>query len=237
MDETTRERRWRIGELAEATGLTVRTLHHYEQIGLLSPADRSEGGHRLYDEHDVRRLYRIRALRELGLSLEEIGRTLESDGAGLHDVLGAHLAQVDAELARLGRLRVRLERAREHTDGLDAEELLGTIEAMTRLESHVDARLAEGAPTEDLATIWRALGDELRACRDAGEPPTSPRVLALARRMQARLQTFAAGDPAVLDALGRFRRGTARFDQSGWDAELLRYMDRALSALEQEEDA
>ena len=68
----TDERRWRIGELAAATGLTVRTLHHYDAVGLLAPAERSAAGHRRYTSADVHRLYRVVALRQLGLSLEEI---------------------------------------------------------------------------------------------------------------------------------------------------------------------
>src|SRR6185369_5694526 len=96
-------RSWRIGELAEATGLTVRTLHHYEHIGLLAPDSRTEGRQRLYDEDDVRRLYRIRALRDLGLSLADIGRMLDDDRAALADLLRAHRARVDAEIDRLGR--------------------------------------------------------------------------------------------------------------------------------------
>jgi DNA-binding transcriptional MerR regulator len=65
---------WKIGELARRTGLTVRTLHHYDEIGLLSPAERSDGGHRVYDEADVQRLYRIVSLRSLGFPLDAIAR-------------------------------------------------------------------------------------------------------------------------------------------------------------------
>ena len=83
-------RHWRVGELAEATGLTVRTLHHYEHIGLLAPAARTEGHQRLYDELDVQRLYRIRALRDLGLSLAEVGEILDREGGALVDILRAH---------------------------------------------------------------------------------------------------------------------------------------------------
>jgi MerR family transcriptional regulator, thiopeptide resistance regulator len=69
-----RDRTWRIGELAREAGLTVRTLHHYDQLGLLSPLSRTEGGHRCYTSGDVRRLHRIVALRSLGISVEERGR-------------------------------------------------------------------------------------------------------------------------------------------------------------------
>jgi MerR family transcriptional regulator, thiopeptide resistance regulator len=76
---------WRIGELARESGLTVRTLHHYDQLGLLSPLSRTERGHRCYTSGDVRRLHRIVALRSLGISLEEIGMVLdgEPDPVGL----------------------------------------------------------------------------------------------------------------------------------------------------------
>ena len=55
---------WKVGSLASATGLTVRTLHHYDHIGLVSPSGRTPSGHRLYEESDVRRLYQVLALRQ-----------------------------------------------------------------------------------------------------------------------------------------------------------------------------
>ncbi|WP_152361690.1 MerR family transcriptional regulator [Microlunatus speluncae] len=70
---------WRVGALSTATGLTVRTLHHYNQIGLLTPAGRSGGGHRLYSADDVRRLMIIVILRRAGLGLAEIKRVLDRD--------------------------------------------------------------------------------------------------------------------------------------------------------------
>src|SRR6266540_480829 len=72
----------RIGELAAATGLTVRTLHYYEEIGLLIPSGRTNAGHRLYDDTDVARLYRICLLRRLGLPL-----VVYADIAAAHDWL------------------------------------------------------------------------------------------------------------------------------------------------------
>ncbi|WP_155341076.1 MerR family transcriptional regulator [Acrocarpospora corrugata] len=87
-------RRWGVGELARATGLTVRALHHYDQIGLLTPRERTPSGHRRYTEHDLRRLYRIRALTALGLSLDEISSVLadqSDDLTALHTLLTTQL--------------------------------------------------------------------------------------------------------------------------------------------------
>jgi DNA-binding transcriptional MerR regulator len=75
-------RQLRVGEVAKATGLTVRALHHYDDIGLLVPSARSEAGYRLYSDGDVARLYRILALRAVGFTLEEqvpgrLARTVE----------------------------------------------------------------------------------------------------------------------------------------------------------------
>ena len=101
------DRTWRIGELARETGLTVRTLHHYDQLGLLSPLSRTEGGHRCYTSGDVRRLHRIVALRSLGISLAEIGTLLdgEPDPTGL---LRRQLDVVEDRIRRACDLRARL---------------------------------------------------------------------------------------------------------------------------------
>lgn len=69
MDETHRS----IGEVAKATGLTVRALRHYDAIGLVRPSDRTGAGYRLYDD-DLARLARVVALRQLGLGLEQVAR-------------------------------------------------------------------------------------------------------------------------------------------------------------------
>src|SRR4051812_20077959 len=89
--------RWRVGDLARMTGLTVRTLHHYEEIGLLAAAARTESGHRLYDEASVERLYRICVLRNLGIPLSGI-RGLIGDDASVVSVLHQHLAHVEQQV-------------------------------------------------------------------------------------------------------------------------------------------
>src|SRR3954468_22990308 len=93
-----------VGELASASGLTVRTLHHWDDIGLLRPAERSGAGHRRYSSKDVERLYRIVALRRLGLPLDQVGAALTVEGPDVQAAVEAHRTRVKHELARLRRL-------------------------------------------------------------------------------------------------------------------------------------
>ncbi|GGL47220.1 hypothetical protein GCM10011588_72600 [Nocardia jinanensis] len=99
MDETGIERAWKVGELAVEAGLTVRTLHHYDHIGLVRPAGRTDIGHRLYTGADVQRLYQVLALRQLGLGLDQIAHVLAGTVA-MARVLATHrdclAAQVSA---------------------------------------------------------------------------------------------------------------------------------------------
>jgi DNA-binding transcriptional MerR regulator len=148
---------WRVGELAARTGLSVRTLHHYDAIGLLVPAARSEAGHRRYDAADVRRLYRVLALRQLGLPLERIAAVLEGEDGDPLETVRRHLADVDAELARIGRLRSTLAAivvACEADEQPSPEAFLTAIEEMT-----MRSRYFTPDQQEQLARRREALGD------------------------------------------------------------------------------
>jgi DNA-binding transcriptional MerR regulator len=70
-------RAYQVKQAAELAGVSVRTLHHYDAIGLLVPSGRTEAGYRLYDDDDLLRLQQIQIGRELGLPLEEIRRSLD----------------------------------------------------------------------------------------------------------------------------------------------------------------
>lgn len=68
----------KIGEVAERTGLSLRSIRHYDDVGLVPPSGRSEGGFRLYTEADVQRLLRVMRITPLGFSLEETARLLDA---------------------------------------------------------------------------------------------------------------------------------------------------------------
>ncbi len=95
-----------VGRVAALSGVTIRTLHHYDEIGLLSPGGRSAAGYRLYEESDVERLQQILFYKELGFDLEEIATIIDDPGT---DALG-HLRRQRALLTeRIGRLSAMVE--------------------------------------------------------------------------------------------------------------------------------
>jgi MerR family transcriptional regulator, thiopeptide resistance regulator len=66
-----------VGRVADLSGVTVRTLHHYDEVGLLSPGGRSAAGYRVYEDRDLERLQRILFYRELGFTLDEISTIVD----------------------------------------------------------------------------------------------------------------------------------------------------------------
>lgn len=124
---------WKVGALAKATGLTIRTLHHYDEVGLLQPSARLAGGHRLYDAADVARLYRIIRLRQLGFPLSQISEVLEQPEWQLAPAIERHLTEARRRAALAAGLCARLtamtaELAQQ--DDPSPEQLFSTVEEM-----------------------------------------------------------------------------------------------------------
>ncbi|RDJ56058.1 MerR family transcriptional regulator, partial [Acinetobacter baumannii] len=98
----------KVGELAKQTGLTVRALHHYDDIGLLQPSARSDAGYRLYTPKDITRLHQIQALRGLGMSLAEIYTVLEDPNLALLPIIDRQIQAIDQRLTEQKKLRNQL---------------------------------------------------------------------------------------------------------------------------------
>ena len=217
--------RWSVGELARASGLTVRALHHWDAIGLLAPSERSGAGHRRYTGADVQRLYRVLALRRLGLPLAEVAEVLEREGPDLRGAVERHLARVEAELAAQGRLRDRLTRLLEalERDGVPAgDDLIDAIEVMTMHEQYYTpeqlGQLAERRDAlgpdgmERAQRAWAELLAEVRSEMDAGTDPADPRAQALGARWRELVEQFTGGDPGLRASLER------QYEQEGAEA-------------------
>lgn len=211
---------WKVGELAARTGLTVRALHHYDALGLLSPSGRTasdhNSGHRLYTEADVARLHQILCLKNLGFSLELVKEYLSRADYDPREVVRLHLAEVRRRAAELGALANKLEAlagALDAADAVSADTFLETIEVMAMVEKYYtpeqleqlkarkeevgDARIAE------VQAEWPRLMAEVQAEMTAGTDPADPKVQALARRWVGLVNEFTGSDPGIFKSLSK----------------------------------
>src|SRR5271165_6608829 len=94
-----RDEALRVGELAKRTGLTIRTLHHYDEIGLVKPSRHGESGYRLYTAVDLARLQQVLSLKQLGFSLEEVRDCLDSPDFSPRDLIERHIERLREQMA------------------------------------------------------------------------------------------------------------------------------------------
>src|SRR4051794_31999887 len=183
----------KVGELARRTGLTVRTLHHYDEIGLLRPSLHTGSGHRLYAAGDVARLQQVLSLRQLGFSLEEVRDCLDRPGFSPLEVIRLHVARLREQVALQRKLCERLEAIAalfRAAAEVSADEFLRTIEVMTMVEKDYTpeqrkqfeevGKLVGPEEIQAVQEAWTALLAEVRASRDLD--PASPQAQDLARR-------------------------------------------------------
>jgi DNA-binding transcriptional MerR regulator len=205
---------WKVGELARNTGVSVRALHHYDEIGLLTPSLRTAAGHRLYSRSDIERLQQIQSLRLMGMSLDESRRLLDGAVASPLQVIHLHLARLREQIAMQKRLAARLGTLAQHLDGSDTVslvEICQTIEEMMTMEKYFspeqlevleERRIKVGeARMKSVGDDWNVLIPQVRTAMDHGIDPTSPEVLELARRWQSLVHEFTGGDPALAKAV------------------------------------
>jgi DNA-binding transcriptional MerR regulator len=134
----TDQRTWRVGELAEQTGLTVRALHHYDEIGLLAPSLHNSAGHRRYTGDDVRRLHHVIALRGFGFALAEIAELLDETTIDPRALFSRQLDQVSEQIAASIRLRHQLRRALNTIDAEhepSSQTMIELIEVMIAMQN------------------------------------------------------------------------------------------------------
>ncbi len=134
---------YQIHELAAKAGITVRTLHHYDRIGLLHPSRHSPAGYRLYDDNAALRLQQILFYRELGLPLAEIGALLDAPDFDLIKTLGSHREELDKRIARLQKLRRTVDNTLAYVKGENSMEKAGIFEGFSTEEEEYYSKEAE----------------------------------------------------------------------------------------------
>jgi DNA-binding transcriptional MerR regulator len=240
----------KVGELAKRTGLTVRTLHHYDEIGLLRPSLHTAAGYRLYAAADVARLQQVVSLRQLGFSLDEIRDCLDRSGFSPLEVVRLHAARLREQIECQRKLCERLDALAEHfhTAGeVSADEFLTTIEAMTMIEQYYTPEQLDSLKkrSEDAAALGRNLAQEgaaawadlyaqLRAEMEKGNDPADPRVQALEQRRQELIRAFTGGDASIEQSLKKLwtEQGDKLAAQYGYDPKLMEYADKVRAAAE-----
>lgn len=238
-------RHYKVGELAHRAGVSVRTLHHYEEIGLLVPSARTPSGHRLYEPADVARLARITALTGLGFSLEQVRTALADDAWSPARLVAEHLARARELLADQAALCTRLEQLRDAlAAGPDDPEILfQTMEVMTMIEKYYTqeqlealARRRQELGDDAIAAVqdeWTQLFAELAAHQQRGTPPDAPEVQALARRSRELIRMFTGGDPGIAASLSRmYAENPPERIHPGFDPAVFTYLQQATAHLD-----
>jgi len=237
---------FRILEFAKLAGVTVRALHHYDRLHLLSPAHRSERGYRLYSQDDLGRLERILALRYLGLSLHEIAMLLNTPVGHGAESLTLTLARQRAALGErrngLDRVLRAIELAQQRAqDPAEPEWLLyQTILKEIQMQEATDwtekyyspkaiealrERRASMTPEQyvDVGTRWRALMADVQSAVDREVPPDSAEGRALVARWMRLGDEFTMGNPEILEGYQSLHKDEIHWPQDE-KAAMLRVM-------------
>ncbi|TFI27597.1 MerR family transcriptional regulator [Streptomyces sp. 4R-3d] len=221
-----------VGQVAVFAGITVRTLHHYDEIALLSPSGRNHAGHRRYDDADLDRLQRILFYRELGFPLDEVAVLLDDPDADPQEHLRRQHELLSARIAELQKMAEAVEHAMEAKKmginlspeekfevfggkdperyGEEAEQRWGGTPGYEETQRRV-ARYTKDdwKRMQDEVADWGARYDALM---EAGEPPTGERAVAMAEEHRQHItKWFYDCTPEIHRGLGDLYVSDERF--------------------------
>lgn len=232
---------WKIGELAQKTGLTVRALHHYEAIGLLVPSLRADNNYRLYTREDLVRLQQIVALKELGFTLEKIADTLQGRAYTPVEMLDLQMEGLRRQMASQKKLMERLDgfaRLLKSRESPAAEDLLQAIRLSNAVHSYHTEEQNEAIrkrgeklgrkglmkAENDWATLIAAVQGEM----DKGTDPKSPVARKLAKKWMDLVNAFTGGDPKVAENLRKMYENEPAARHFGPPKEMRDFVDKAM---------
>lgn len=228
-----------VGELARLAGVSVRTLHHYQEIGLLLPSARSSSGYRLYGAQEVVRLQQITSLREIGLSLAAIRDFLDDDENSPATCLSVHIAALDEQIARQTNLRDRLNlllQDVERQGQVDQNQVLSALREINDVAKHFSSvqieqlkQRADKLGEECLVvaqTTWTQVLETFRELATNGATPTSAPAQEAAKLALQLIAEFSGNDAAIENGVAaKYREEGAEkifskhgmpYDEAGW---------------------
>jgi len=213
-------------EFADLAGVTVRTLHHYDRVGLLKPGRRTAAGYRLYQDRDFERLEQVVALKYLGMSLQQIRSLLSGGTIGLRDALRMQRRLLTEKRQMLDRAIQAIKEAERAPEPAALRKIIEVIEMETsndwmskyhteESKAKVEARKHLWSPElqERVSRQWNELFADVEAA--LGEDPSSPKAQALAARWKELVEGFTGGDPDITASVGRMWQ-----DRANWPADM-----------------
>ncbi len=236
----------KVGELAKRAGLSIRTLHYYDEIGLLRPCTTTSSGHRVYRAEELARLQRIKSFRQLGFSLDEIRACLDAPDFSPHRVVELHINRLREQIREQERLVGLLETLDASFAAgaiASADELIRAIESMTTLEREFTAdQRAEiqerGARlgrdhVRAVEREWPGLIARMRAAMLRGDDPASDEVRGIAARWRELVREFTGGNAEIARKVSAgYINDPERMKRVGLDPPLFVYANRAIRALD-----
>lgn len=231
---------YKVGVVAKKTGLTVRTMHHYDQIGLLEPSSETEAGHRLYTDSDIVRLHQIILLKQLGFTLEEIKGMLNNADYHSKEMLAVQISRLDEQINQLVNLRNRLQDIVELVGvggHVSSEHFLMTIQMMNMIasphfsEKHKEEMISKYKrmdPNElkNSHSAGKQLFARFRELMERGKLPHDEEVVPLARRWIIEVESVVP-EGIVQSAERYYSENLTEAIASGMDRELYLFIKEA----------
>jgi MerR family transcriptional regulator, thiopeptide resistance regulator len=236
----------KVGELAKRTGLSVRALHYYDEIGLLQPSTLTDSGHRLYGAAELVRLQQIKSLRQLGFSLDEIRACLDTPQFSPQRVIELHVKRLREQIGEQERLVALLETlSASFAEGsvASADDFVVAIEGITMVDrlfsveelAEIKAR-GERLGREHIRSVemeWPSLIAKVRAEMLAGTDPANERVRPLAARWRELVREFTGGNPSIENKVrAAYVRDPELMQRAGLDPQLFAFANAAIRALD-----
>lgn len=231
----------KIGELARETGVSVRTLHHYDEMKLLTPSKRGGSGHRIYDKNDVVRLHHILSLKRLNLTLQEIRDIIGKENTDIAILLDRNIEALEEEIAEKRTTLDTLRGTRQfllYKAEVDLRELTNLIKDISLAQKYFNEdqlSLMEDRETHIGAREMSNILDELpQIAADIREavaqklPPSDSKVLTVVKRWSEITEAL-VGDNEEIEAAAQKMLGDhpELLERHDWTEEMLEYMRKA----------
>ncbi|QDP72425.1 MerR family transcriptional regulator [Legionella israelensis] len=205
---------FKIGEVAKRTGVSIRSLRHYDSIGLLSPTGYSDSGYRLYNKQNLMRLQQIVALKQMGFSLKTIKEMFEKDSISLQKTMDIHLTFLKEQFIQQKQIYQQVKHVCDlmsNKHEVSIEEICQTVESIKMLEKYYTSEQLQALKKRsfhldekkghEYAKAWYAIFNSLDDLRQQGVEPSDAKTRPYALKSRELLSEFTQGDKGIEESL------------------------------------